>query len=211
MNICVFLGSSIGKDSIYAKTAFELGKQIAIANHKLVYGGGGLGLMNELANGCLSAGGDVYGVITERLLDMVYGGGGLGLMNELANGCLSEGGDVYGVITERLLDMEAGHEGIQELKIVQTMHERKKLMSDAADCFILLPGGVGSYEEIFEIMAWNQLQIIDKPIFILNTNGFYDSLKIFLEHAKDEGFFNEKTFNMFNLYDSIEEILSKID
>tara|TARA_B100000575_G_scaffold157417_1_gene125683 strand:- start:664 stop:939 length:276 start_codon:yes stop_codon:yes gene_type:complete len=91
------------------------------------------------------------------------------------------------------------------------MHERKKLMSDAADCFILLPGGVGSYEEIFEIMAWNQLQIIDKPIFILNTNGFYDSLKIFLEHAKDEGFFNEKSLNMFKLYDSIEEILSKID
>jgi uncharacterized protein (TIGR00730 family) len=176
MNICVFLGSSIGKDPFYAETAFELGKQIAIANHKLVYGGGGLGLMNELANGCLSA-----------------------------------GGDVYGVITERLLDIEAGHKGIQELKIVQTMHERKKLMSDAADCFILLPGGVGSYEEIFEIMAWNQLQIIDKPIFILNTNGFYDSLKIFLEHAKDEGFFNEKTFNMLNLYDSIDEILSKID
>ena len=176
MNICVFLGSSIGKDPLYAETAFELGKQIAIANHKLVYGGGGLGLMNELANGCLSA-----------------------------------GGDVYGVITERLLDMEAGHKGIQELKIVQTMHERKKFMCDAADCFILLPGGVGSYEEIFEIMAWNQLQIIDKPIFILNTNGFYDSLKIFLKNAKDEGFFNEKTFNMFNLYDSIEEIFSKID
>ena len=176
MNICVFLGSSIGKDPFYAETAFELGKQIAISNHKLVYGGGGLGLMKELANGCLS-----------------------------------EGGDVYGVITERLLDMEAGHEGIQELEIVQTMHERKTLMCDAADCFILLPGGVGSYEEIFEIMAWNQLKIIKKPIFILNTNGFYDSLKIFLEHAKDEGFFNEKTFNMFNLYDSIEEILSIID
>ena len=83
-------------------------------------------------------------------------------------------------------------------------------MCDAADCFILLPGGVGSYEEIFEIMAWNQLQIIKKPIFILNTNGFYDSLKAFLKNAKDEGFFNEKTFNMFNLYDSIEEIFSKM-
>ena len=114
MNICVFLGSSIGKDPLYAETAFELGIQIAISNHKLVYGGGGLGLMNELANGCLSA-----------------------------------GGDVYGVITERLLDMEAGHEGIQELEIVQTMHERKTLMCDAADCFILLPGGVGSYKDLF--------------------------------------------------------------
>ena len=94
MNICVFLGSSIGKDPLYAETAFELGKKIAISKHKLVYGGGGLGLMNELANGCLS-----------------------------------EGGDVFGVITERLLAMEAGHKGIQELKIVKTMHERKKLLS----------------------------------------------------------------------------------
>ena len=176
MNICVFLGSSLGKESIYAKIAFELGNQIAINNHKLVYGGGGIGLMNELANGCLSA-----------------------------------GGEVYGVITERLIDMEAGHEGIQELIIVKTMHERKKLMSEAADCFILLPGGVGSYEEIFEIMAWNQLKITNKPLYVLNTNGFYNSLKLFLEHAKDEGFFSEKTFEMFNLYDSIDDILSKIN
>ena len=176
MNICVFLGSSLGKESIYAKIAFELGNQIAINNHKLVYGGGGIGLMNELANGCLSA-----------------------------------GGEVYGVITERLIDMEAGHEGIQELIIVKTMHERKKLMSEAADCFILLPGGVGSYEEIFEIMAWNQLKIINKPLYVLNANGFYNSLKLFLEHAKDEGFFSEKTFEMFNLYDSIDDILSKIN
>ena len=134
MNICVFLGSSIGKDPLYAETAFELGKQIAISNHKLVYGGGGLGLMNELANGCLSA-----------------------------------GGDVYGVITERLLDMEAGHEGIQELEIVKTMHERKTLMCDAADCFILLPGGVGSYEEIFEIIT---------SIRIHGVEGIITSLEI---------------------------------
>ena len=176
MNICVFLGSSIGKNSIYAKTAFELGKQIAIANHKLVYGGGGLGLMNELANGCLSA-----------------------------------GGDVYGVITERLLDMEAGHEGIQELKIVQTMHERKIEMYNNADAFLIFPGGIGTLEEFFEIYSWKQLRLHKKPIFIYNFNDFWRDLFTLLENIIKKDFAGENMKEAYKVINNYSDLTKELE
>lgn len=126
--------------------------------------------------------------IASRGMTLIYGGGRAGLMGAVADAALGAGGRVVGVITELLKDRELGHTGIQELRVVPTMHERKMLMADMADAFVALPGGLGTLDELFEILAWAQLGIHAKPVGILNDEGYYDALMTFLDHVERENF-----------------------
>lgn len=126
--------------------------------------------------------------MVERDLSLVYGGAHVGIMGAIANEVLKLGGKAYGVIPESLVDMEVAHPGLTELFVVGDMHERKAKMADLADGFISLPGGLGTLEEMFEVLTWAQLGFHDKPSGLLNVSGFYNSLLSFLDNANEEGF-----------------------
>jgi uncharacterized protein (TIGR00730 family) len=119
---------------------------------------------------------------------LVYGGGRNGLMGTVADATLAAGGRVIGVIPQALVDKEQAHHGCTELHVVETMHERKRIMAEHADAFIALPGGIGTFEEFFEVWTWRQLGYHDKPVGLLNMNGYYDSLLTFLQSSVNSGF-----------------------
>ena len=123
-----------------------------------------------------------------RDIELVYGGARIGLMTVVADTVMQGGGRVIGVLPRGLESREVAHEGLTELRIVSSMHERKALMASLSDAFISLPGGIGTFEEILEVMTWSQLGIHQKPFGLLNVRGFYDGLLAFLEHAVEEGF-----------------------
>lgn len=131
---------------------------------------------------------DLGKAIAARGMTLVYGGGRAGLMGAVADAALAGGGRVVGVITKLLEGRELGHTGIQELRVVETMHERKMMMAEMADAFVSLPGGLGTLDEMFEILAWAQLGIHAKPVGLLNTAGYYDALMAFLDHVEREKF-----------------------
>lgn len=120
-------------------------------------------------------------------LGLIYGGAKVGLMGAVANASLAAGGHVIGVIPHVLVDKEIAHNGVSELHVVDTMHTRKKLMSDKADAFLILPGGFGTFEELFEVLAWQTLGIHQKPVVLLNIAGFYDTMLEFLDVCEREG------------------------
>jgi len=126
--------------------------------------------------------------LVEQNLNLVYGGGNVGLMGILADEMMRLGGDVTGVIPKLLLETESGHLGITRLRIVKDMHERKAMMADLCDGFIALPGGIGTLEELVEMLTWQQLGFHQKPVGLLNVDGFYDGLLRFLEHMVRQGF-----------------------
>ncbi|WP_405233147.1 LOG family protein [Lentisalinibacter salinarum] len=126
--------------------------------------------------------------IAERGWRVVYGGGRVGLMGVLADAALAAGGEVIGVIPEALLRKEVGHQGLTDLRVVQTMHQRKALMSELSDGVVALPGGLGTLEELFEILTWAQLGIHARPCGMLNAGGYYDDLLTFLDQTVSEGF-----------------------
>jgi len=130
--------------------------------------------------------------LARRGIALVYGGGIVGLMGVLADSVLESGGEVIGVIPEALMAREVGHRGLTDLRIVKTMHERKALMAELSDGFIALPGGLGTFEEFFEIVTWAQLGLHSKPCALLNVNGFYDPLLRLLDHAIEERFVKPK-------------------
>ncbi len=119
---------------------------------------------------------------------LVYGGGRVGLMGTVADAALAHGASVVGVIPDALMRREVGHAGVQELHVVQTMHERKMLMAEHSDAFLALPGGIGTMEEIFEMWSWQQLGYHAKPVGLLNVAGYYDALIEFLRVGLDRGF-----------------------
>jgi hypothetical protein len=119
---------------------------------------------------------------------LVYGGGNVGLMGAVADGALRAGGEVHGVITEALRVKELAHLELTSLIVVDTMHERKAAMADRADAFVALPGGFGTFDELFEVITWTQLGIHEKPCGILNHNGFFDDLVTFLDKTTAAGF-----------------------
>ncbi|MET0333714.1 MAG: TIGR00730 family Rossman fold protein [Rhizobacter sp.] len=127
-------------------------------------------------------------LIGERGWQLVYGGGNAGLMGAVANATLAAGGRVVGVIPHSLMDRELGHPGLSELHVVDTMHQRKQLMAERADAFLALPGGIGTFEELFEVWTWRQLGYHDKPVGLLNVDGYYDSLLSFLDQSVAQGF-----------------------
>lgn len=141
---------------------------------------------------------------------IVFGGGSNGLMGVLADSAIESNGYVIGVITEQLNDIEVGHPGLNEMVIVDTMHERKKLMAEKSDAIICLPGGVGTWEEFFESLTWNQLGLQSKPIVILNIENYYSTLKDFVNHAVGEGFLPNSTAKELLFIDTIEDAIEEI-
>jgi uncharacterized protein (TIGR00730 family) len=129
-------------------------------------------------------------------LALVYGGGRVGLMGLIADEVLAAGGRAVGVIPELLVAKEVGHTDLTELHVVPDMHERKKMMADLSDAFVAMPGGVGTFEEFFEVYTWAQLGYHQKPVGLLDVNGYYDPLMAMLRHTVDEGFMRASLLDM---------------
>ena len=126
--------------------------------------------------------------IGQRGWQLVYGGGRAGLMGQVADATLAAGGRVVGVIPESLMRLEVGHAGLSELHVVQSMHQRKQMMAERSDAFIAMPGGIGTFEELFEVWTWRHLGYHDRPLGLLDTDGFWAPMLTFLQHAVLEGF-----------------------
>jgi len=127
-------------------------------------------------------------LLATHQVETIYGGGKAGLMGLVADAALQAGGTVRGIITKQLGEWEVGHQGISELKEVDSMHERKRCMYELCDAAVILPGGFGTLDELFEILTWNQLALHDKNVFLLNSGGFYKHLLQHLNHVAGEGF-----------------------
>jgi len=153
VSICIFCGSSAGKNSSYKSAAVKLGRLLA-----------------------------------EKNLTLIYGGGNIGLMGAIAKSTINNGGRAIGVIPQFLVDKELVYNGLTEVRIVESMHERKAAMAELADAFIAMPGGFGTLEETVEALTWAQLGLHGKPIGLLNIDGYYDSLNAFFNHMVKEGF-----------------------
>jgi uncharacterized protein (TIGR00730 family) len=160
-SICVFCGSSVGRNSAYIGAAVQLGKLLA-----------------------------------ERDLTLVYGGGNIGLMGEIAQSVMGQGGRAIGVIPRFLVEKELVYHKLTEVRVVDSMHERKAAMADLADAFIALPGGYGTLEETVEVLTWAQLGLHRKPIGLLNIDGYYDYLNQFFNHMVAEGFLMQEYKDM---------------
>jgi uncharacterized protein (TIGR00730 family) len=141
---------------------------------------------------------------------LVYGGGHAGLMGAVADATLAAGGQVLGIIPRRLVARELGHQGIQELRVVDTMHERKLQMAQAADAFVALPGGLGTLEELFEVWTWQQLGYHARPIGLLDTAGFYAPLRALLAHTRDAGFVDAKQVSRLRVDAEPERLLETL-
>jgi len=141
---------------------------------------------------------------------LVYGGGNVGLMGILANEVLQHGGEVMGIIPELLMDKELGLTEVTEMKVVGSMHERKKAMADAADGFIALPGGIGTLEELFEILTWGYLGLHTKPCGLLNTAGFFDPLIDFLSQVETQGFLHQPIRNFLVVESTPDRLLTQM-
>ena len=148
--------------------------------------------------------------IAERGCDVIYGGGRLGLMGILADAALAAGGRVVGVIPEKLIDLEQAHPNLHEQFIVKTMHERKAKLTELADAFLVLPGGFGTLDELFEAITWRQLEFHTKPIAIWNVDGYYDGLWAFLEQGRRLGFMPETTFESIHFGRDLASLLDRM-
>ena len=174
--ISIFCGSSAGNDEVYKQQAFLLGQTLAKQN-----------------------------------IGIVYGGATLGLMGAVAEGALSEGGEVIGVITHFLEDKEIAHKNLAELIVVESMSERKIKIDDLSDGVVALPGGFGTLDELFEMLTSAQLGFHKKPIGILNINGYYDSLNLFIENMYTSGFLNDISKQILLKSNNIDELLEKMN
>jgi hypothetical protein len=146
----------------------------------------------------------------KRDLSLVYGAGRVGLMGVIADEMLAAGKEVLGIIPQKLVDREVAHQGCTELIIVETMRDRKWLMAERGDGFIAMPGGIGTLEELFEIMTLNQLHYIQKPLGIFNVNGYYDKLIEFLNHAMESGFLYPEQEDLLIISDDPVELLDQM-
>jgi uncharacterized protein (TIGR00730 family) len=173
--LCVFCGSSPGRDPRHAVAATALGRLLAA-----------------------------------RGIGLVFGGGSVGLMGVVADAVLAGDGDVTGVIPRGLAARELAHRGVEDMRVVPTMHARKALMAELADGFIALPGGIGTFEELLEIATWGQLGIHAKPIGVLNVAGYYDPLVALLEHAVTEGFLPEASRARVIVDGDVERLLDRV-
>lgn len=171
-SVCVFCGSRPGENPAFAAAASQLGKELADAGIRLVYGAGDVGLMGLVARGCQDA-----------------------------------GGETFGVIPTHLLDREVGKRDLSRLVITETMHERKKVMVMNSDAIVLLPGGPGSLDEFFEVLTWAQLGLHRKPIFIVNSDGYWDKLIDLVDHVMAQGFADESLQALYHSVASIDELM----
>ncbi len=170
--VCVYCGSSAGSNPVYMQAANDLGKEIA-----------------------------------NRRLTLVYGGGKVGLMGEVARSAMQSSGHVIGVIPKALKEQELAFSELSELRVVNSMHERKAMMADLADGFIALPGGYGTIDEFFEVLTWSQLGFHTKPCGILNINHYYDTLLQFLDQSVAEKFVYQPHRELILQFDSPSALL----
>ena len=150
-------------------------------------------------------------LLAERGICLVYGGGDVGLMGAIADAALSAGGQVIGVIPRRLSDREVAHRGVTELRIVETMHERKALMVELSDAFISLPGGLGTMDEFFETLTWAQLDIHRKPCGLLNVNGYYDQVVGLLDRFVEDGFVSPRNRELIIVREDLADLMAALD
>ena len=140
----------------------------------------------------------------------MYGGGRNGLMGIVAEATLAAGGRVVGIIPKALVEKEWAHQGCTELHVVDTMHERKRLMADRADAFLALPGGIGTFEEFFEVWTWRQLGYHDKPVGLLNVAGYYDGLMAFMRTGVEQQFMNDWQMDLIRVGSDIAVLLPEL-
>jgi len=174
--ICVFCGSSPGARSEYARVARQLGAMLA-----------------------------------QRKIGLVFGGGKVGLMGQMALAALDNGGEVIGVIPRELHEKRVAFSGLSDLRVVGSMHERKAMMAELADGFMALPGGLGTLEEIFEILTWAQLGMHRKPCGLLNVGDFYTPLLAFLDQVVEQGFLDTAHRSMILTAENPEELLQQFE
>jgi len=175
-SFAIFFGSSSVNNEIYLKQAYDTGKKIAKLGIHLIYGGSNAGLMGAVANGALSA-----------------------------------GGKVTGVIPEFLVNKELAHEGLSELILVKSMHERKSKMNELCDGVIALPGGYGTLDELFEMLTWGQLGLHKKPVALYNMNGYFDALINLIHHMVSCGFLKESNQEMLLVNEDIDALLKDME
>jgi uncharacterized protein (TIGR00730 family) len=171
-----------------------------------VYCGSNKGVRAEYATAAQALG----TLLAREKIELVYGGGMVGLMGVVADAVLQHSGHVIGVIPEKLVIKEVVHEQLPDLRVVKTMHERKALMAELADGFIALPGGYGTFEEFFEVLAWGQLGWHQKPFGLLDAAGFYARLREFLDQATREGFIRPQHRELVIVADGPEKLLERM-
>ena len=148
--------------------------------------------------------------IAEAGLAVVYGGGRVGLMGIVADAALAAGGEVVGIIPEHIQALEVDHTGLTELHVVDSMHTRKAMMVARSDAFVILPGGLGTLDEAFEIITWRQLKLHDKPIIIADIDGYWQPMRQLLGHIRDEGFGRIEIDGLYRFVDRVEDVLPAI-
>lgn len=176
VSLCVFCGSKVGDDPAFETAARRLGN-----------------------------------VLAERGVRLVYGGGGIGLMGVLADAVLAAGGAVSGVIPEFLVAYEVGHAGLDQLMVTPSMHERKRRMFEMADGFVVLPGGLGTLDEAFEIITWKQLRLHAKPIVILDVGGYWRSFEALIANAVEHDFAHASVADLFTVVGSVEAVFTALN
>ena len=148
--------------------------------------------------------------MAENGIRLVYGGGGIGLMGIVADAVLAGGGKVVGVIPDFLEARELGHRGVSRLHVVDSMHARKNLMEQMSDAFAVLPGGFGTLDEVFEILTWRQLLLHDKPIVLINVDGYWEPFLHLVEHIIAEGFASAESRRLFTAVDRVEDVVAAL-
>jgi uncharacterized protein (TIGR00730 family) len=143
-------------------------------------------------------------------IELVYGGGRVGLMGLLADAVLAAGGKVTGIIPRRLLDAEVAHLGVSELVVVESMHDRKRVMAEKSDAFAVLPGGIGTLDELFETLSWKQLELHDKPILLVDIGGYWAPLRELLDHIVVSGFAREQTRGLLQVVPSVPTLMAAL-
>jgi uncharacterized protein (TIGR00730 family) len=149
--------------------------------------------------------------LARRGIRVVYGGGRVGMMGAVADAARAAGGEVVGVIPQQIFDLEIGHTGLDDLRVVASMHERKALMAELSDAFVALPGGIGTLEELFEVYTWAQLGIHAKPLALLDVAGYYQPLAAFLDHAVAQRFLRSETRAMLTVVDDLDGLLATLE
>lgn len=172
-----------------------------------VFTGSRHGLRSEYAQAARALGRELVG----RGYGLVYGGGNVGLMTAIADAVLELNGHVTGVIPNSLVSKEVAHLGLSELRIVDSMHERKALMAELSDGFVAMPGGIGTMEEFFEVLSWAQLGLHEKPCALLNVAGYYDPLIQFLDHAVEHDFIKPKHRGLLVVENDTSRLLDRFD
>ncbi|HYM31096.1 MAG TPA: TIGR00730 family Rossman fold protein [Candidatus Cybelea sp.] len=150
-------------------------------------------------------------ILAENGVRLIYGGGRVGLMGICADAAMAGGGEVIGVIPEHLNNAEVGHTGLTELRIVQSMHFRKNMMFELADAFAILPGGLGTLDETFEIVTWRQLGLHDKPIVLVDNAGYWSPLLKLIDHTIAAGFARATTHQLFTVVERVEDVIPVIE